>query len=97
MSVQPQYPDTVHFRGLNRPSHIEASAHDLYVEGAIPPDIDGAFFRAIHDPAFPPFRDDEVVLSGDGKIYKIEFRDGRVSCAVRSSNATAAMICPDWQ
>lgn len=83
MTVQPNYPDTVHFRGLNRPNHIEAKAHDLYVEGEIPADIDGAFFRAIHDPAYPPFRDDEVVLSGDGKIYRIEFRDGRVSCAVR--------------
>lgn len=83
MTIQPAYPDTVHFRGLNRPSHVEASAHDLYVEGQIPADIDGAFFRAIHDPAYPPFRDDEVVLSGDGKICKIEFRDGRVSCALR--------------
>ena len=39
------YPDTIHYRGLNTPTHIEASAHDLRVEGEIPAEIDGAFFR----------------------------------------------------
>jgi len=83
MISQPKFPDTVHYRGLNRPTHIEATAHDLYVEGEIPREIDGAFFRALHDPAFVPMRDDDVVLSRDGVISKIEFRDGRVNCGVR--------------
>jgi carotenoid cleavage dioxygenase len=83
VNVQPKYPDTVHYTGLNRPTHIEATAHDLYVEGDLPADIDGAFFRALHDPAFVPMRDDDVVLSRDGVIGKIEFRGGRVSCGVR--------------
>lgn len=83
MAPRPHYPDTVHYRGLNRPTHIEATAHDLYVEGEIPRDIDGAFFRAVHDPAYVPMRDDDVVLSRDGMIGKVEFRDGRVNCAIR--------------
>ncbi|MGN5373574.1 carotenoid oxygenase family protein [Sphingomonas hankookensis] len=77
------YPDTVHFRGLNTPTGIEASAHDLRVEGTIPAEIDGAFFRAVPDPAFPPIRQDDVILSADGMINKIEFRGGRVSYAIR--------------
>jgi carotenoid cleavage dioxygenase len=81
--VQPKYPDTVHYTGLNRPTHLEATAHDLYVEGEIPAEIDGAFFRALHDPAYVPLREDDVVLSRDGVIGKIEFKNGRVSCGVR--------------
>ena len=77
------YPDTVHFKGLNTPTGIEASAHDLRVEGTIPAEIDGAFFRAVPDPAFPPMRQDDVILSADGMVNKIEFRDGRVSYAIR--------------
>jgi len=83
MSVYPRYPDTVHYRGLNRPKHIEATAHDIYVEGKIPREIDGAFFRAVHDPAYPPLRTDDNVLSGDGMISKIDFRNGRVDCGIR--------------
>lgn len=83
MALNPRYPQTVHYVGLNRPTHIEATAHDLYVHGEIPKDIEGAFFRAIHDPAQVPMRDDDVVLSRDGVIGKVEFREGRVSCAVR--------------
>jgi hypothetical protein len=41
------YPNTVHFTGLNRPISIEWSAHNLAVEGTIPDEIDGAFFRAV--------------------------------------------------
>jgi carotenoid cleavage dioxygenase len=83
MAIRPAFPDTVHYRGLNTPTHLEASARDLYVEGEIPPEIEGAFFRAVHDPQFPPKFADEVVLSRDGMISKIEFRDGRVNTAIR--------------
>ena len=83
MSISPDYPDTVHYLGLNRPRHIEASAHDIYVEGDIPEEIDGAFFRAVHDPAYVPMRSDDVVLSRDGMVSKIEFKRGRVNCGIR--------------
>ncbi|MBN9142338.1 MULTISPECIES: carotenoid oxygenase family protein [unclassified Novosphingobium] len=83
MSVSPNYPDTVHFQGLNRPTHIEGTAHDLYVEGEIPAEIDGIFFRAVPDPAYVPTRTDDVILSADGAINKIEFRGGRVSYGLK--------------
>lgn len=82
-TLAPRYPETVHYLGLNRPTHIEASAHDIYVEGTLPREMDGAFFRAVHDPAYVPRFEDDNVLSRDGQISKIEFRDGRVNCAVR--------------
>ncbi|WP_231635899.1 carotenoid oxygenase family protein [Novosphingobium sp. ST904] len=45
-----QFPDTIHFTGLNKPIGIEWSARNLDVIGEIPADIDGAFFRAVPDP-----------------------------------------------
>jgi carotenoid cleavage dioxygenase-like enzyme len=77
------FPDTIHFTGLNTPVRIEWSAHDLDVIGDIPREIDGAFFRAVPDPAYPPKFKDEIVLSGDGMISKFGIRDGRVNFAIR--------------
>lgn len=83
MAMHPQYPDTVHYRGLNTPRHIEASAHDLYVEGTIPDEVDGVFYRAVHDPQFPPKFSSDVVLSRDGMISKVELRGGKANTAIR--------------
>lgn len=83
MTVQPSFPDTVHYRGLNRPTHIEATAHDLYVEGELPADLDGTFYRAVHDPAYVPRFADDNVLSRDGMISRISFKNGRVSTGVK--------------
>ena len=47
------FPQTIHFMGLNTPVGIEASVRNLPVIGEIPPEIEGAFFRA-PDPAPPP-------------------------------------------
>lgn len=78
-----RFPDTIHFTGLNTPVRLEWSAHDLDVIGEIPPEIDGAFFRAVPDPAHSPKFDDEIVLSGDGMISKFGIRNGKVDFAIR--------------
>jgi len=78
-----RYPDTVHFKGLNKPVRAEVFVHHVLTEGDIPVEVEGALFRAVPDPAWPPMREDEVILSGDGMISKIEFRGGKVSSAIR--------------
>lgn len=77
------YPKTIHFVGLNIPVGIEWSARNLDVIGTIPPEIDGAFFRAVPDPAHPPKFADDVVLSGDGMVAKFTIKDGKVDYAIR--------------
>jgi carotenoid cleavage dioxygenase-like enzyme len=69
------YPETPDFLGLNEPVGKEVSLKGLTVEGDIPDDLRGAFFRAVPDPAFPPFIPDDNVLSGDGMISKLMFND----------------------
>jgi len=77
------FPDTVHFKGLNKPVRMEVSLHDLEIEGHIPAEVEGTFFRSVPDPLFPPMRQDDVILSADGMIAKIEIRGGRASYLLR--------------
>ncbi|WP_284124311.1 carotenoid oxygenase family protein [Parerythrobacter aestuarii] len=73
----PSIPDYV---GLNAPQGQEYRIDDLEVEGTIPPEVDGTFFRAVPDPAFPPFIPDSAAsLSGDGLVSAIRFENGKAS------------------
>lgn len=78
------YPCTPHFTGLNSPVGTEISLTNLAIGGTVPPDVRGAFFRAVPDPAFPPKFEDDNVLSGDGMISKVHFKDdGTVDYHIR--------------
>ena len=58
-------------------------ARNLQVEGRIPDDIQGAFFRAVPDPAHPPLFADDSILSGDGMISCFRFENGAVDHEIR--------------
>ncbi|NWG52602.1 MAG: carotenoid oxygenase family protein [Hydrogenophilaceae bacterium] len=77
------FPRTIEFMGLNEPLGVEASCENLKVEGRIPAEIEGAFFRAVPDPAFPPLFQDETALSADGMISRLLFRGGKVDFDIR--------------
>lgn len=48
------FPDSPMFAGINAPSRVEADIKDLEIEGEIPKQIDGAFYRVGADHQFPP-------------------------------------------
>jgi carotenoid cleavage dioxygenase-like enzyme len=78
------YPQTPDFIGLNAPVGKEVSFKGLAVEGMIPAEVRGAFYRAVPDPAFPPMFADDNLLSGDGMISKLHFNtDGSVDYDMR--------------
>jgi carotenoid cleavage dioxygenase len=72
------FPDTPAFTGFNTPSRIEGDAFDLAVEGTIPPEINGAFYRVQPDPQFPPLLGNDIPFNGDGMITMFSFENGRV-------------------
>jgi carotenoid cleavage dioxygenase-like enzyme len=81
MGAFPQHPK---FMGLNTPQGEEYDIVNLEIEGAIPADVEGAFFRAVPNPAFPPFVDDAAAfLSADGMISAIRFSGGKASIHMR--------------
>lgn len=77
MSAFPVHPN---YAGLNAPQAEEYDLADLAVEGVIPPEVEGTFFRAVPNPGYPPFLEDSAAfLSGDGMISAIRFAGGTVS------------------
>ena len=77
------YPKTYHFAGLNTPVGVEASIRNLPVIGEIPKEVQGAFFRAVPDPAHAPIHADDNMLSGDGMIARFLFEDGAVDYDIK--------------
>ena len=70
------FPNMPDFIGHNLPSRIECEIFDLVVEGTIPPDIEGSWFRSIPDPQFPPMLGHDTALSGDGMVSAFVFTKG---------------------
>ncbi|MEP7311136.1 MAG: carotenoid oxygenase family protein [Pseudomonadota bacterium] len=78
-----RFPDTIQFNALNRPIRAEVSLRNLEVEGTIPADIRGAFFRAVPDPEQVPMFANDIALSGDGMVSRFLFEGGQVDHDIR--------------
>ena len=72
------FPDTMDFGGYNAPSRVECDIFDLEIEGTLPPDINGAWYRLTPDPQYPSRFEDDTYLNGDGMISVFRFQDGHV-------------------
>lgn len=80
----PAFPQTPDYTGLNSPLGEEYELQSLDVEGRIPADVEGVFFRAVPDPVYPPFLEDGgAVLSGDGMVSALRITGGTASFAIR--------------
>lgn len=76
--------ETLEFSGLDTPIGQEYELTGLAVEGRIPADVDGGFFRAVPDPAYAPFIEDgAAALSGDGMVSAVRISAGKVGFAIR--------------
>ncbi|WP_068074791.1 carotenoid oxygenase family protein [Novosphingobium lentum] len=69
------FPQTPHFTGLNQPVGREVELHGLAVQGTLPAEVRGSFYRAVPDPHYPPKFADDNVLSGDGMVSRLSFND----------------------
>lgn len=63
--------------GYFAPARFDADVFDCEVVGAIPPDLDGAFYRMHADWLYPPKFADEASLSADGYISRLRIRAGK--------------------
>jgi carotenoid cleavage dioxygenase-like enzyme len=78
-----RFPETFDFTGFNAPCRIECDIYDLIVEGNVPKEIHGAWYRTIPDPQYPPKLGHDTYLSGDGMISSFQFEDGHVDYKMR--------------
>ncbi len=70
------FPHSFDFAGYNAPSRIECDVYDLVVEGTIPEEINGSWYRTIPDPQYPPMLGDDTYLSGDGMVSLLRIENG---------------------
>jgi carotenoid cleavage dioxygenase-like enzyme len=65
-----------------KPMRFEADVFECEVEGEIPPELEGAFYRTGADRQYPSLEDD-IVLNGDGIASMFRFENGHVSFRTR--------------
>jgi carotenoid cleavage dioxygenase len=78
-----KFPDVPTFAGVNAPSRIEVDIEDLPVEGTLPAEIDGSFYRVAADHQFPPRFANDVPFNGDGMVSLFRFKHGKVALKTR--------------
>jgi len=65
--------------GHHQPVRFEATAPDLIVEGEIPADLVGVFYRNGPEPLYPTREGEYHWFDGDGMVYAFHIADGRAS------------------
>ena len=66
------WPDNPFLQGYYEPITFEANAPDLVIEGEIPKDLNGTFYRNGPNPQVPP-KNDYHFFTGDGMIHAFTF------------------------
>ncbi|MDT8398148.1 MAG: carotenoid oxygenase family protein [Pseudomonadales bacterium] len=77
------FPATMDFSGHNAPSRIEGDIYDLVVEGEIPNEINGIWYRSVPDPQYPPMLGNDYFISGDGMVSAFIFENGHVDYKIK--------------
>lgn len=72
------FTENPYLTGHHKPVRIEAHAPDLIVEGELPRDLAGVFYRTGAEPLYDP-PEGYHWFDGDGMVYGFLFEDGRVS------------------
>lgn len=73
------FPPHPFLHGHHAPNRFEADAPDLVIEGEIPDDLAGVFYRNGPEPLHPTRGDEYHWFDGDGMVYGFFIENGRVS------------------
>jgi len=73
------FPNEPLYQDVLRLVRLEGDIADLEIEGTIPAELDGAFYRVHPDPQFAPRYAHDQFFNGDGMVSMFRFRDGRIS------------------
>ena len=69
------YPNHDFLNGNYAPLRMECDLNDLVVEGEIPKEIFGSYYRNGPDPQFPPMGNEYLWCDGDGMIHALHFEN----------------------
>ncbi len=74
-----RFPTLDLFGDFQAPGRIEADLHDLEIDGQIPAELRGAYYRLTPDPAWPPRHAKPIQFDGDGAMSMFRFDPGRIA------------------
>jgi carotenoid cleavage dioxygenase-like enzyme len=77
------FPEDAFHTGFFRPMRFEADIHDCEVEGRIPTDFDGSFYRTCIDRRYPQRMPNDIAYNADGAVDLFRFRKGHVDFRTR--------------
>jgi carotenoid cleavage dioxygenase len=77
------FPDLLIYSGYSAPVRIEGEVHDLEVDGVIPHELNGAYYRNSADPTYPPLLGTDIFLNGDGMVHMVRFENGHADLRTR--------------
>ena len=78
-----RFPDHVVFRGYAAPVRIEADVYDCEVDGIIPTELNGSYYRNSADHQYPPLHGSDIFLNGDGMLHMVRFDNGHADLKTR--------------
>ncbi|KXH45761.1 isoeugenol monooxygenase [Colletotrichum nymphaeae SA-01] len=74
---------TADFAAASRPFRADVELHDVEVEGVIPKELDGTFYRVVQDQYYDGSYYENgtktIPFDGDGSVSAFRFKDGKVS------------------
>ncbi len=69
--------------GFYSPLRFEADVHDCEIDGKIPADLEGSFYRSCADRRYPQRLPEDIPYNADGAIDLFRFRKGHVDFKTR--------------
>ncbi|MGO2110932.1 MAG: carotenoid oxygenase family protein, partial [Pseudoclavibacter sp.] len=86
---QPSFHPLPSFYGKRLPTvRLEAEVYDCELEGVVPPELNGTFYRIGPDTLYPVLGDDDNIINGDGYAMKFRIEDGHVDFASKYIKTT---------
>lgn len=73
------YPPDRYLQGNFAPLRMECDLHDVIVEGEVPRELCGTYYRNGPDPQYPPREDGYHWFMGDGMVHAFAIESGRVA------------------
>ncbi len=78
-----RFPEQLIYQGYSAPVRIEGDVLDLEVDGTIPPELEGTYYRNSADPRYPPRLGKDIFLNGDGMIHMVRIENGHADLKTR--------------
>src|SRR5690606_29030305 len=86
---QPAFHPLPSFYGKKLPTvRLEAELYDCELEGVVPPELNGTYYRLGPDTLYPVLGDDDNIINGDGYVMKFRIEDGHVDFASKYVQTT---------